>query len=126
MNVITQGEIYSNAGGNFWKNAVLFTPAGPIIAAARAAKGESIIKRKDGSMAIVDKSGSVVQEIPKDAEKQAKEKAPETKAPDTKAPDTSATPPPPSTGMSSGAKIGLAIGGVVVIGLVIFLATRKK
>lgn len=121
MNVITQGEVYSNARGNFWKNAVLFTPAGPIIAAARAAKGESIIKRKDGSMAIVDKSGSVVQEIPKDAEKQAKEKAP-----DTKTPDTSATPSPPPTGMSSGAKIGLAIGGVVVVGLVIFLATRKK
>jgi LPXTG-motif cell wall-anchored protein len=120
MNVITQGEVYSNAGGNFWKNAVLFTPAGPIIAASRAAKGESIIKRKDGSMAIVDKKGSVVQEIPKDAEKQAK-------APETKAPDVSATPSTtPSTGMSKGAKIGLAIGGVVVVGLVIFLATRKK
>jgi hypothetical protein len=119
MNVITQGEIYSNAHGNFWKNAVLFTPAGPIIAATRAARGESIWKRKDGSMAIVDKNGKVIEEIPKDAEKQAKEKAPETKAP-----DTSATPTPPPTGMSSGAKIGLAIGGVVVIGLVIFLATR--
>jgi LPXTG-motif cell wall-anchored protein len=125
MNVITQGEVYSNARGNFWKNAVLFTPAGPIIAASRAAKGEKIWKRKDGSMAIVDKSGKVIEEIPKDAEKQAK--APETKAPETKAPDVSATSSTtPSTGMSKGAKIGLAIGGVVVVGLVIFLATRKK
>jgi hypothetical protein len=118
MNVITQGELYSNAGGNFWKNAVLFTPAGPIIAASRAAKGQKIWKRNDGSMAIVDKSGKVIEEIPKDAEKQAK--APETKAPDVSA--TSSTTP--STGMSKGAKIGLAIGGVVVVGLVIFLATR--
>lgn len=124
MNVITQGEIYSNAKGNFWKNAVLFTPAGPIIAASRAAKGESIWKRKDGSMAIVDKNGNVVEEIPKDAEKQAK--APETKSPDASGTGAGTTTQTQQGGMSSGAKIGLAIGGVVVIGLVIFLATRKK
>jgi len=29
-------------------------------------------------------------------------------------------------GMSSGAKVGLAIGGLVVVGLVIFLIARKK
>jgi hypothetical protein len=35
-------------------------------------------------------------------------------------------PPPPPTGLSKGAKIGIAIGGVAVLGLVIYLATRKK
>jgi len=45
----------------------------------------------------------------------------------TKAQDTNATPPPPPPqGMSKGAKVGLAIGGLVVVGLVIFLVARKK
>jgi hypothetical protein len=34
-------------------------------------------------------------------------------------------PPPEPTGLSKNAKIGIAVGGVVVLGLVIFLATRK-
>lgn len=33
---------------------------------------------------------------------------------------------PQASGMSKGAKIGLAIGGVVLLGTVIYLATRKK
>jgi hypothetical protein len=35
-------------------------------------------------------------------------------------------PPPPPTGLSKNAKIGIAVGGVAVLGLVIYLVTRKK
>jgi hypothetical protein len=35
-------------------------------------------------------------------------------------------PPPPPPGLSTGAKIGIAVGGVAVLGLIVFLATRKK
>jgi hypothetical protein len=35
-------------------------------------------------------------------------------------------PPPPPTGLSTGAKIGIAVGGVAVLGLIVYLATKKK
>jgi hypothetical protein len=35
-------------------------------------------------------------------------------------------PPPPPKGLSTGAKIGIAVGGVAVLGLIVFLVTRKK
>lgn len=34
--------------------------------------------------------------------------------------------PPEPKGLSTGAKIGIAVGGVAVLGLVIYLATKKK
>jgi len=35
-------------------------------------------------------------------------------------------PPPPPTGLSMGAKIGIAVGGVAVLGAIIYFATKKK
>jgi hypothetical protein len=35
-------------------------------------------------------------------------------------------PPPPPKGLSTGAKIGIAVGGVAVLGLIIYLVTKKK
>jgi hypothetical protein len=40
--------------------------------------------------------------------------------------DGGGTPPPPPKGLSKGMKIGIAVGAVVVLGIIIYVATRPK
>jgi hypothetical protein len=118
MNVITQGDIYSNASGKkkWWKSLLFASPIGA------AGYGVYKLGERKGK-----KSGS-------DVGFSKQEETTGGKSPDTKAPikgaevtgaDTQQTQQT-QQGMSKNAKIGLAVGGLVVVGLVIFLATRKK
>lgn len=104
------GESFSSGDGKFWKTVGLLNPiTAPIII------GKSLKNKKDQKQqgASSDKA---------------------TTPSDKPTPSGSATPSGGTTdtsqtqqgGMSKGAKIGLIVGGIAVVGLVIFLATRKK